>query len=56
MPEHEYGLLLDRIKPEEIAADLIRLAEIDLPYALEIREEIRQIEELRTIKPKTTDE
>lgn len=50
MPDHEYGLLLDRKPPEEIAADLIALAGIDLPEALKIRAEQREIEYYFTIK------
>lgn len=32
------------ISPEDVAEDLIKLAETDLPKALEIREQQRQIE------------
>ena len=44
MPYTYYG-----ITPEEIAADLIRLAEINLPLALEIAAEIREKEALNLI-------
>lgn len=39
MPYEFYGL-----SPEEIATDIIRLAETDLPSALEIAAEIREKE------------
>lgn len=44
MPYTYYG-----ITPEEIADDLIRLAGINLPLALEILEEIREKEALNLI-------
>lgn len=44
--------------PEHITltAEPIAQAAPSMPYVIEIREEIRQIEELRTLKDKTSDE